>query len=691
MTIKVVETGTLFKGLPVTDGFGYINKDFAANVYNGRKKIQLGRTKGTYTMWQRVNMDEAAWKEMEPHFRNRLENVADLKSILYDHHAAFDERIRLYELDEAMLTHPYVALSIARSQAEYFARVATTMPIKQLTRVAVPTLVKKVAAARLIEIDRNPIDSPSSIQVAVPSDEEQDVLMPEIARIAELEVYQHSISSHDISIKGCLGKQEDLPYDIVLGMDDIKMTNLDIAPGDVIEIDAIIVFTQAFDKGSAMGVNEQWAKDTLGLDHDGDLVNWTDLIKLPELARCIRSNMQIATKKLTKVKHERTQDNVVQSIIKQMANIIGWATNATTDFHMVDLDQQHHIANFLGYKSLESCEIAQNFLVKCGTDIFKTDVDLRSVERQIAAFYKGLESIMFSLPEVNYPFVGAPYKSWPNNYFVNKMPMVIDRIVVDQHDKTRYLVDGDFEELSQTDLDNAIYPFMTGTIPEICRRTLPTLQHVFDEPIATTPLISFRDWAKYVSPEVLRSARAVHTWYNGRAVRLSWHDPRRINTFKTQFHEYLLEWMEEYDLDRETAAAALWRVAHSARDNKSHYGKQAASVFIGFPGECREIVENKPGVDLKHVLITGINYQVPGLENWSGEVSIQQFSFSKNGKTLVRTGLIAEIDGQEQLQNSQYPLNMIGLVAKNSFQPTDGNYKAVITKNSDATWIALLI
>jgi hypothetical protein len=332
-----------------------------------------------------------------------------------------------------------------------------------------------------------------------------------------------------------------------------------------------------------------------------------------------------------------------------------------------------------------------NFLIKCGTDIFQTDVDLRSVEKQIAAIYKGLESIVFSLPEVRYPFVSAPWASWPNNYFVNQIPVIIDSIVVDQHGETRYLVDGDFEKLSSDDLDNATYPFMTGTIAGIARRTLPALRDKLNEPIDITPLISYRDWAPYVSLEVLHSAKAVQNWYNGRTIRLACIDPHKVYTFKAQFNEHLHNWMNKYGLDRRTASAVLWRVAHSARDNKSHYGKHAASVFIGFPSECRDIVKNKPGADLKHVLITGINYQVPGLENWSGEVSIQKFSFSKNGKTLVRTGLIADIEGQQQPKNSQYPLNMIGLVAKNSFQPTDGNYKAVITKNSDATWIVPLI
>jgi hypothetical protein len=49
------------------------------------------------------------------------------------------ERNALYVLDEAMLTHHYIATNIARSQAEYFARVVTTMHVKQWTRVAVPT------------------------------------------------------------------------------------------------------------------------------------------------------------------------------------------------------------------------------------------------------------------------------------------------------------------------------------------------------------------------------------------------------------------------------------------------------------------------------------------------------------------------------------------------------------------------
>ncbi|MGD9093134.1 MAG: hypothetical protein PVF74_09805 [Anaerolineales bacterium] len=72
-----------------------------------------------------------------------------------------------------------------------------------------------------------------------------------------------------------------------------------------------------------MGVNEEWARDSFGLDHDGDVVNWMDLINFPELAKRIQDNIQICTPKLTKVKHARTQDNVISSIKKQMANIVG--------------------------------------------------------------------------------------------------------------------------------------------------------------------------------------------------------------------------------------------------------------------------------------------------------------------------------------------------------------------------------
>ncbi|MGD9093133.1 MAG: hypothetical protein PVF74_09800 [Anaerolineales bacterium] len=82
-----------------------------------------------------------------------------------------------------------------------------------------------MAVDRLIEIDRNPIDSPSSIQVVDPSDEDQDGLTLELDRIANLEVYQHSISSYDIAVKGCVGVVENLGYDLVIGMDDIKMSN----------------------------------------------------------------------------------------------------------------------------------------------------------------------------------------------------------------------------------------------------------------------------------------------------------------------------------------------------------------------------------------------------------------------------------------------------------------------------------
>lgn len=693
VTVKVVETGTLIGDYATADGMSLIKKSLADEIYNDRKKIKLGRARGTYTMHQRINMNEACWNEVQPGIDERMANIKSLHHILMEQHASYEERKRLYTLNPAMLNHPYIALSLQRAMAEWFARAVTTLPIPETAFIAVPVpQIKKVLTDHRIWVNRNPADSPGSIQAIEPEDL-PEVIEYWLKHVASLEVYQHSISNADLSIKGCVTSVPDLEYDLIIGHEDIKMSNLDWEIGGIYTAEVYIGFTQAYEKGTCIGINPEWGAEYLGLDFDGDIANTADMRKFPEIFKSISQNMQISTAKLTKVKDDRTDENIISAIYKQMANIVGWATNLTSDFHQFHIDEQAHIANFLGYKSLETCEVTQNFFVKAGTDIFKTSLDLTSLEPQIAHFYDGMESIVFEDDDVKMPFRGAPYKSWPNNYFTNKVPVVIDKIYYDKNtNQPVYVVDGDFTELDEDDLDNAIWPFMDGTIAEICRRSLPALEEKLDEPISVTPLNSYVNWAKYVEPEHMQAAKELQTWYNARAAVLSWTNPHDVNVFKTKFHEFTVAELAKFKMTREQMAHALWRVAHQAKDRntpgnkKMSYGKQAASVFIEFSQEIEPILVDMPGKDLRYLVVTGLQYQLPDVTEWTGEVEIVQFNHRHKGKDVLRTALVATVPGQVQPQNTQFPENMIGLIAKNSYQPTVGKYMCHLTLNTAKSW-----
>ena len=110
----------------------------------------------------------------------------------------------------------------------------------------------------------------------------------------------------------------------------------------------------------------------------------------------------------------------------------------------------------------------------------------------------------------------------------------------------------------------------------------------------------------------------------------------------------------------------------------------AASVFIAFPEASRWIVAEKPGLKSTGLatILTGCNYQVPGLEELEAEVEVVDVTTEKNGKQWVRKAICGAVEGQLPPPSSTYPENMIGLVAVNADQPEKGAYFARIKKVS---------
>jgi hypothetical protein len=134
-------------------------------------------------------------------------------------------------------------------------------------------------------------------------------------------------------------------------------------------------------------------------------------------------------------------------------------------------------------------------------------------------------------------------------------------------------------------------------------------------------------------------------------MRVNWSDPDAVGKFKTLFVQEARTWMEREGLDK--------RVAHSSRSSNAG----AASVFIAFPEASRWIVAEKP--DLKSTglatILTGCNYQVPGLDELEAEVEVVDVTTEKNGKQWVRKAICGAVKGQLPPQSNMYPENMIGL------------------------------
>jgi hypothetical protein len=119
-----------------------------------------------------------------------------------------------------------------------------------------------------------------------------------------------------------------------------------------------------------------------------------------------------------------------------------------------------------------------------------------------------------------------------------------------------------------------------------------------------------------------------------------------------------LGFKSEASVDERVAASPLWRVAHSSRSSNAG----AASVFIAFPEASRWIVAEKPGLKSTGVatILTGCNYQVPGLEELKAEVEVVDVTTEKNGKHWVRKAICVAVEGPLPPQSDLYPENMMG-------------------------------
>ena len=90
-------------------------------------------------------------------------------------------------------------------------------------------------------------------------------------------------------------------------------------------------------------------------------------------------------------------------------------------------------------------------------------------------------------------------------------------------------------------------------------------------------------------------------------------------------------------------------------------------------------------------ILTGCNYQVPGLEELEIEVQVVDVTTEKNGKHWVRKAICGAVNGQLPPQSSIYPENMIALIAVNADQPEKGMYFARIKKVSSGAWMCVLV
>ncbi len=645
--IKVVKAGTIVNGYPLADGHSLIRRSLAVKGDSEMSRIHLGSARQSYQMWQRIPWSDELQAELKPLIDEALVSLADPSAWVYQAGGQWDERKKLVDVEPEMAKHPYVAQAFGRAFADHAARMATTAPVPCTVKVAVPTTAPKTTVRGKAAYVRYPVDSNGSIKAA-----KARASLDEIERVAKMEVIQYTVASKTMMANGCFAIVDDdlMPdgVDIVLCQDDIKMGDTSVG---LYEIDGVVSFNQWFAKGCAIGMNPKWSKKAMGLDYDGDLVFVYDLSEFPVLYKTIDGLIPGETPKLAKTKSGLEMRSTM--IRNSMRNIVGFATNvASATFCIKD---REWLASKLGFKNEKSMNAALNWFIKVGTDGFKTMVDLNEVERQLVVLQGNLVSLLHK---------GAPWCKWPNDWAFRRGVPGIWRKDMDENEK-----------------GSAIPPAFDGTIAQICKLTLPSMQAALTgkDLIEVKPLGAFKHWAPGVSDVLQDGIHTLQLEYNSQIRRVNWVSPESIGSFRVWWQGALSEWQEANGITEEMACNALWRETHSARSENS----SGASVFMGYPELALEIVQNKPGFDRSRVngtLLIGLNYvfEDPPLA-LDIPVEVRELKQKAKGRTLVRSVLIGQAPGKKDAK-APYPAEMLGMVDRRAEAPAPGMYMASIRK-----------
>lgn len=649
--VKFVKAGTIIPGAgPVEDGFGYIARKCADVVDNSADKIVLGDARDAYHFWQRVPWTEEVAAESKPLIDEALIDLAE-GGFNFRLNSTMEARKRFVEVEPKMAQHPWIANSLARSSAETAARTAMTVKTNSSVKIAVPSIVAAVAMEGKHIGTRYPMDAWDSAKAFDAGEEVHD----EAERIAKMEVVQYTLSSvadddgNGMFCKGCVGIVDDLgEYDMILCEEDRKMARHQYA---VTTVYGVFVATAWYAAGSALGINAAYWKKQGG-DFDGDYIIVTNCSDRPALWNAVNAYPEQMTLKLTKTHTEITKkDTRAEMIVKSMANIVGMATNLmAATFAFADREL---VAKRMGYISVQAMDNKLNFWIKCGTDLFKTNLDAADIEKQMMQFQANFSRQFGKLP---------PWCNWPNEWAF-------------RHGVPEWYRAEMGKDKDDPVVKNSIPAHFDGTIAQILRITLSNVQAIVNTPIESRPLKEFDGWAPMVGPEIAKQAAEIQARFNVRTQSTNWEWDESVASFKAWLLNEIDEWMKTEKIDRQTAAYAMWHAAHSTR---SIYAG-ASSVFMVFPEECFEIVSKKPGLD-KDRLVVGVVLTGDTLhQDTLGEVDakVVEFVEIKSGRKIVR----------KALEVLKFQFNF----APDQPVPTEGKYRVMLKRRSAKSFFAYCI
>lgn len=698
LRVLVVEPGEIIDGLPVEDGFGYIADDLAVAGHNGHGSIHLGGSRDSSQFWQFVPWMKPVRELCEPILFERMVALSDPMTRALTGSEFQEGKKRWLDLDEQMVYHPYVANALARQGQDLFYRSATTVPTGAQVRVAVPAMpgVETVATTEDIIAWRYPIDQNGTVRPIEGIDTPE--MQAEIERVEALETIQFSMSSRTFFASGVFGvvpRSQLSGADIIICSENIKLAvegvkNARKRLGVRVEDGIVVTFCQWWSAGSAISINAEWYKRVQGGDYDGDLetiiqihqedVDWAPVAE--ELAAVpvgttpkLRKSKQVLAK----------EDNRAKMVVNCMENLVGFACNLRDTTFMTD--DREAVARRLGWSSEGAMDAALNFYIKCGTDGHKSGVlyRRRRVQGRWKDFPVTLTELMQELGRLQSTMlrvfgVVCPWARWKGDdyMFRHQIPKVVT-------------CQAELEEMRPDDAKMAVRWWMNGTVAEVARITLPSIEASIEHQISARPLTHYLEWAPKVSEDTFEVAKSLQIAYNIRVKRVNFTDADGVRSFKAGCVERFKAAAETLDVSEAELGYALWRAAHGARSKTAGAG----SVFLSCPDVAEHIIADRPGKNDRAkseetvVLGLGFNLLSPP-PSWAGEVEIREVWQSRGGKRVARKALIP-IDTQEfafrpKGVGSPWPLDMIGVVAADQIQPEEGCYLLDLRQLGPKSW-----
>lgn len=708
--ILVVPDKTKFKGRLLADGFGLIKESVANALHNpDSHMIRLGRGRQSYLGWQRYTWDRIK-DEAIPLIKDHLKKIGSPNWVLQRLDAnAGGYKKSLLEIEPDMEHHPYLKLSANISVKKMMQEIAVTVPLETHVRIAVPSSCTVVwDGDPMVICGRHPMDSWQS-QVALQVDEFADGYQEELELITGYILYQTTETSPTSHAKGLRAVTDDEimgEYDLVITEEDFKMLAgvqikdyRDGVEKVVVIKDLVISFTQGYRPGCAFGIEPELWKSQGG-DYDGDMGFLSPCSDHPDIWNACRE--WLGRDKSWKIDKSRSDPaKRPEMLLEIFGNNVGFATNVVSTTFTKQPGDREGIAsamfkaNVTLRASVAGLDLWCNKMIKKMTDGFKSIVNMPAEKAMLRKAQQVISVVCGGT---------ASWAVWTQDSspaFVNGIPMFYDQLAPE----TLKWMEESRDNRRQPEYRMHIPPEQyTGTCAHIYRETQSWIideyskiavvgddgeRYSFLQLIETWPGSKFIGWAPHVTDEGILAGLEMVDEFAVQSSQVTWNSSEDTISFKETWQIDCERWAEARFSSRQEAVYALWRASHHA----SVGGSGAAAVFMGFPVEAMDIVDEKPGLleQQKEGLVslvvgTQFNFVQGTAPESFGPLTVSVFELLWRG--ALRLCLVADEPLPGMKTQKHFPPGMLGMTAQELrdggrfyTQPEPGPYVARFLRN----------